>query len=288
VLPYTGLADSYGILATYNFLSPDDGYGKAKGFALKALELDETLAETHTSAAYIALFHDWDWERTESLLRRAIEINPAYAPAHYWYAIFLALMRRFGEAETEGIRALDLDPLSPVAGAMMGWVLTLDKRYESAIAQLKSVLEIEPNAYFAQCFLAISYAMASMFDEAIAMMQRAAEVTQGSKLMVLGTAMVYAAAGKVEEARAVLKELDKRTDPQYLSPFYRACAYALMSDDTRAMACLEQTYFERDGAMIYLDVFSPLDTLRSDSRFQNLLDRMKFPRNEVTLTARQT
>jgi serine/threonine-protein kinase len=285
-LPYTGLADSYSVLATYNFLPPAEGYGKAKAVALKALDLDDTLAETHTSAAYVTLFHDWNWERTESLLRRAIEINPAYAPAHYWYGVFLALMRRFEEAQAEGKRALDLDPLSPVAGAMMGWILMLAKRYDLAIAQLTSVLEIEPHAYFVQSFLAMSYAMAYMFDDAVAMMQRAVEVTQGAKLMMLGVAMVQAAAGKIEQAQAVLKQLDKRTDPQYLSPFYRACAYSLMNDDNRAIACLEKAYFERDGAMIYLDVFAPLDTLRSDKRFQDLLRRMKLAGNKEALAAK--
>lgn len=285
-LPYTGLADSYSVLATYNFLPPAEGYGKAKAVALKALDLDDTLAETHTSAAYVTLFHDWNWERTESLLRRAIEINPAYAPAHYWYGVFLALMRRFEEAQAEGKRALDLDPLSPVAGAMMGWILMLAKRYDLAIAQLMSVLEIEPHAYFVQSFLAMSYAMTYMFDDALAMMQRAVEVTKGAKLMMLGVAMVQAAAGKIEQAQAVLKQLDKRTDPQYLSPFYRACAYSLMNDDNRAIACLEKAYFERDGAMIYLDVFPPLETLRSDRRFQDLLRRMKLAGNKEALAAK--
>jgi TolB-like protein/Flp pilus assembly protein TadD len=285
-LPYTGLADSYSVLATYNFLPPADGYGKARAAAMKALDLNETLAETHTSAAYVTLFHDWDWQKTESLLRRAIDINPSYAPARYWYAVFLALMRRFEESQAEGTRALDLDPLSPVAGSMMGWVLLLDKHFDLAIAQLKSVLEIEPHAYFAQCFLSMSYAMAYMFDEAIAMMQSAAQVTKNSTLMVLGLAMVQAAAGKVEDAQAVLKQLDKRTDAQYVSPFYRACAYALMSDDDRAIACLEKAFFERDGAMIYLDVFTPLDSLRPDPRFQNILARMQFPGNKAALAAK--
>jgi TolB-like protein/Tfp pilus assembly protein PilF len=275
-LAYTGLADSYSVLATYNFMGPAQGHSRAKALAQKALELDNTLAEAHTSLGYSQLFHDWDWEAAEASFRRAIEISPSYAAVQYWYATYLAVMRRSDEARVHCKRALDLDPLSPLVHAIVGWVLLLEHRFDDAIAQFRAGLEIEPGSYLLQSFLGVTYIDASMFDDAIALMQQAVETTRGSKLMLQGLAMAYAAAGRMNEAEPILKQLEERTDSQYLSPFFAACTSASMKDIDQAIAYLEQAYRERDGAMIYVSVFPRLDSLHGDPRFQELVQRMKL------------
>ncbi len=275
-IAYTGLADSYSVLATYNFLGPAEGHSRAKALAQKAIELDNTLAEAHTSLGYTQLFYDWDWEAAEASFRRAIEITPSYSAVHYWYATYLAVMRRFEEARVHMKRALDLDPLSPLVHALVGWVLFLERRFDEAIAQLRAGLEIEPGSYLLQSFLGVTYIDASMFGDAIEVMRQAVETTKGSKLMLQGLALAYSSAGRMSEALPILKQLQERTDAQYLSPFFAACTSLSMNEPDQAMEYLEQAYRERDGALIYIAVFPRLDSLRGNARFEELIRRMKL------------
>jgi TolB-like protein/Tfp pilus assembly protein PilF/predicted Ser/Thr protein kinase len=278
-LAYTGLADCFSVLSTYDFLGPLQGHARAKVLAQKAIKLDDTLAEAHTSLGYSQLFHDWNWSGAERSFLRAIEINSNYAAAHYWYSVYLAVMKRFDEARIHGKLALDLDPLSPLVHALVGWTLLLEHSFDDAIAQLRTGLEIEPGSHMVQSFLALAYLEVAMFEEATVLMQRAADGTHGSKLMLQGLAMALATGGKRDEALTIQKQLRERTDSQYFSPFYAAATYASMKETDRAIECLEQGYSERDGAMMYLNVFPRLDSLRSDPRFQSLLRRMKLLRS---------
>jgi serine/threonine protein kinase/Tfp pilus assembly protein PilF len=275
-LAYTGLADSCSVLATYNFIKPAQGHGRARALAQKALELDDMLAEAHTSLGYTQLFYDWDWEAAEASFQKAIEINPSYSLAQYWYATYLAARRRFDLARVHCKRALDLDPLSPLVYAIVGWILFLEHRFDEAVAQLRAGLEIEPGSYLLQSFLGVTYIDASMFDDAIALMKQAVETTRGSKLMLQGLALAYSTAGRINDAQAVLKQLEDRTDAQYFSPFFAACTAASLNKPDEAMEYLEQGYRERDGAMIYVDVFPRLDSLRGDARLRELVVRMKL------------
>jgi tetratricopeptide (TPR) repeat protein len=277
-LAYTGLADAFSVLSTYGFLGPMQGHARAKVLAQKAIELDDTLAEAHTSLGYSQLFHDWDWNAAERSFLRAIEINSSYAAAHYWYAVYLAVMKRFAEARVHGKLALDLDPLSPLVHALVGWTLLLEHSFDDAIAQLRTGLEIEPGSHMVQSFLALAYIEVSLFEEATALMQRAADGTHRSRLMLQGLTLALAASGRLDEVLAIQKQLHERTDSQYFSPFYAAATYATMKETDRAIESLEQGYNERDGAMLYLNVFPRLDSLRGDPRFQSLLRRMKLLR----------
>ena len=275
-LAYAGLADSYSVLASWNFIHVEAGYGRAKAAALKALELDPALAEAHASLAYVRMFFDWDWPGAEDLLLRSIALNPRYAVAHYWYALLLAIQSRFNEAQSQARQALDLDPLSAVAGAIQGWVLLMERRHDEALVQLRAALEIEPDAYFVQSFLSVACAELGLFEEARAMAKRALEITHGSKLMNLGLALVESKAGCAEEARAIVAAQQSRSDGQYLSPFYLAGIHARLDEVDKAIDYLEQAYRERDGAMVYLGGFHALDSLRNEQRFQNLLRQMKL------------
>lgn len=278
-LAYTGLADSFSVLSTYDFMGPMEGHGRAKVLIQKAIELDDTLAEVHTSRGYSQLFHDWDWVAAEKSFLRALEINPTYAPAHYWYGIYLGVMKRFDEARAHGRRAIDLDPMSPLVNGIVGWTLMLERSFDDAIAQLRTGLELEPGSPQAQSFLAVAYLGVGMFDEATALMKEAVDSSQRSRLMLQGLAMAHAASGQADEARNIQKQLHERKDSQYLSPFYAAATCALMNETDRAIEHLEQGFAERDGSMVYLDVFPPLDSLRPDPRFESLLRRMKLLRS---------
>src|SRR6185295_7554385 len=203
-LAYAGLADSFSVLATWNFIHVNAGYGSAKAAAVKALDLDPDLSEGYTSLAYVRMFFDWDWPGAEDSLLRSIELNPRYAVAHYWYALLLAIQARFKEAHLQALQALDLDPLSAVAGAIRGWILLMERRHDEALVQLRATLEIEPDAYFVQSFLSVAYSELGRLEEARAMARRAVEITRGSTLMNLGLALVESKAGRAEETRAIV------------------------------------------------------------------------------------
>lgn len=275
-LAYTGLADSYSVLATYDFVGPE-GHARARALAQKAIELDDALGEAHASLGYSQMFYDWDWEGAEASFRRALELNPGYAAAHYWFATFLAVMGRFDESYAHARRALELDPLSPLVNALFGWTLLLAHRFDEAIAQTRAGLDIEPNSYVVQSFLGITYLEVGRFEESIALMRAAATNTKRAKLMLLGLAMTLGCAGRSEEARQLLEEVKQRNDAQYSSPFYIACALNCLGETDAALTQLEKAYENRDGAMIYLAVFPRLESLLPEPRYQALLSRMRLP-----------
>jgi tetratricopeptide (TPR) repeat protein len=157
-LAYAGLSDSLSVLATYSYVRPLEGFSKAKAVAQRALQLDDTLAEAHTSMGFVNLFFDWDWPAAERSLNRAIELNPNYQVAHYWNALRLVTMRKFDEAAISVKRALELDPLSTMAGMFRGWVSMQARRYDQAIEELKSTIELDPNSMLPMSVLALVYA----------------------------------------------------------------------------------------------------------------------------------
>ena len=142
---YAGLADTYALMSTYYLAPPNEVMPKARTAALKALQIDDGLAEAHTSLALIAEIYDWDWQTGEKEYRRAIQLNPNYATAHHWYAEFLAFQGRFDEALAESERARHLDPLSVIIAADRGAILYFARQYDRAIEQFRAVLDMEPN-----------------------------------------------------------------------------------------------------------------------------------------------
>ncbi len=144
-LAFAGLADSYDLLPRYGFLAPNEGYPEAKEAAIKALELDDTLAEAHASLGYAEVNYDWDWAGGEKEFKRAIELNPGYATAHHWYALYLAASGRLDEATSEIKRAQELDPLSLIINSNLGRILYFARKYDQAIEQFRKTIELDPN-----------------------------------------------------------------------------------------------------------------------------------------------
>lgn len=276
-LAYTGLADSLSVLATYNFLSPTEGYGKAKILAERALALDDTLAEAHTSLGYVRMFHDWNWAAAEKALKRAIELNPSYAVAHYWYGVLLAVLRRFDAAKREAQRARDLDPMNALASCFFGWVLLLAEDYDRSIAELKAALEIDSNSYVALSFIGMSYSLKGIHLDGTAAMTRAVDLTGRSKLMLQGLAICYGLAGDEHKAHSLAEEPLHRDDGRYLSPFYHASIHAAIGENEKALDWLERGYAERDGGIIYMQSWPLFKPLHSDPRFRDLLRKMAYP-----------
>ncbi|MGB2888579.1 MAG: tetratricopeptide repeat protein, partial [Candidatus Acidiferrales bacterium] len=277
-LAYAGLADSYSVLSDYGFVAPKEGYPRAKEAALKALQLDETLAEAHTSLASVKTSYDWDWSGGEREFQRAIALNPSYATAHHWHAVTLMIMGRSEEAIAEVKRALELDPLSLIINRTLGQVFYLARQYDQAIEQLRKTLEFDPSFVRAHSFLGLAYIQKFMYKEGIAEFEKELVVSPGTPyaLSVLGYA--YAAAGRRAEAPKVLDKLNELSKQKYVPAVSRVGIYVGLGEKDKAFEWLEKDYEDRSigNSFASIKVDPALDPLRSDPRFQDLLRRMNL------------
>jgi len=272
-LAYAGLADCYALLGDYSYLPPKEAFPKAKAAAARALELDETLAEAHTSLAFVKVQYDWDWPGAEEEYRRALALNPNYATAHQWYSEYLTAMGRHDEALAEIRRAQELDPLSLIIHAVEGRALYFARRYDEAIAQCRQTLAMDPNFGVAYLFLGRACVQAGKHEEAVAAFQKAHELSGGAAVLAeLGHA--YAAAGKRAEAQAVLDELEGLRTKGYVTASRMALLAAALGEKEEALAWLDRAYEERSDAIVFLKVEPRYDGLRPEPRFQDLMRRV--------------
>ncbi len=278
-LAYVGLADSYIVLEDYGWVSPREGMTKAKEAALKALEIDGTLAEAVLSLAAIKETLDWDWAGAERDYQRALALDPGYPTAHHWYSLFLSKLGRAQEAMEEIQRARALDPASLVISVNVGdrW---LDLRqYDRALQAYQKTLEMDPNNPGALISVGWTYLSKGSPEKALAHFQEVRSAlgkdTGPGLLAAIGYA--YALSGQKDKAVAILGELKKLSQERYVSPYAFAIVYVGLGDKDRAFAYLEKAFEERSSAATYLKIDIALDPLRPDPRFQTLLRRLNFP-----------
>ena len=271
---YAGLSDCYTILVVRYGLPSEEGIPKAKAAAMKALEIDDTLAEAHTSLAH-ALLHNWEWDMAEREFKRAVELNPNDANAHNFYAEYLRAMGRVEQAISAQKRAQELDPLS--LNFSTGAALYFARRYDQAIAQCQKTLEMDRNFFLAHYTIGQAYEQKGMFDEAITAIQRAVELSPDNIEMLAALGRVLAVAGRREEARQIVDQLEAGMEHRHSWQYDMALIYAGLGEDERAFECLEKGYQWRDGMMILLNVEPRFDSLRSDPRFTELVRRIGLP-----------
>jgi len=272
-LAYAGLADAY-VQAPAD-LPSSEVVPRARAAARRAIEIDDRLAEPHTSIAFVRFNYDWDWPGAEQEFRRAIELNPNYANAHHAYSHYLTAMARHSESLREAQRALDLEPLDTIINTHMEWCLYYERQYDEALVKSRQTLEMVPNFLQSTLILGMSYEQKHMHPEAIAAFQAARSLSKsGNALGYLGNA--YAVSGRRGDALGVLADLQKLSKERYISPFNTALVYVGLGDKDRAFAWLERAYAERSQRLVMLKVEPLLDRLRSDSRFGALMTKMGF------------
>ena len=275
-LAYTGLADAHNRLSAWNAISPKEGFPKAKEAAIKALEIDDRLAEAHISLAMVKLFYDWDWAVAESEFRKALELNPDNSDAHYMYSLYLMRMGRFDEALVEMRRAHELDPLSLEKFAGIGEIFYYQRQYDQAIEQYKKILELEPNSGFAYWWLGNVYVQKGMFEDAVAAYQKSIPLSGDSPDEPAGLAYAYALSGNKKAALQIIEELKQRSHKSYISPVLFAVVYIGLNEKEQAFEWLEKGFAERDSFLTSLKVEPIFDPLRSDSRYSELIRRIGF------------
>jgi len=274
---YAGLADCLSILGWWGFIPPDEGCGKAKGLAQKALEMDTSLAEAHTSLAWATIHYDYDFITAKKEYEHAIELNPRYATAHQWFGLNLAMMGRYEEGVNEAKRAVRLEPHSVIISGSLGMVYWCARRYDQQIDQLENTLDLDPNYFQMQWGLGFAYLEKSMYELAITKVRKALQLSRDAPMFIALLGETYAAAGYREDAQKILEQLKELSKQRYVSPYVVGRIYAALNEKDEAFRWLETAYQSRAAWMPFLKVDPRLDGLRSDPRFQDLLRRMNFP-----------
>jgi TolB-like protein/Tfp pilus assembly protein PilF len=269
---YAGLADSYALMSSYNWAPPNELMPKARAAALRALQIDDSLSEAHTSLALITEIYDWDWQTSEREFRRAIDLDPNYATAHQWYAEYLTWQGRFEEAARESERARQLDPLSLIIATDRAAMFYFSRQYDRAIERFHSVLAMEPN--FPRARLVIcAYAENGMFTEALAETQKWRH-DDGTPVWE-ALAYVYARSGQQVQAQSALAKWEHwngRPESQLTSTVL--ITYVATGNRDKALALLQKALPEHSSVLATLKVEPGLDPLRSDPRFKDLLRRL--------------
>ncbi len=271
-LAYAGLADCYVLFSVYGAIPPRVAMPQAKRAALRALEIDEQLAEAHASLGAVHSWFDWDWPASEAAFRRAIELNPAYATAHHWYgSIYLCAQARLDEAHAEELKARELEPLTLVFHANLAWISLQAREYARAEDYCRQGLEIEPNFVLARFYLGLALAHQRRFAEAVAEIERSLETAGGGALITAALAYVHARAGQRPRAEALLAELQTFPANRDVSPFFLAMIHAGLEHRDLALKHLADAIEERFSWAVHLTTEPMFDGLRDDPRFAALV-----------------
>ncbi len=273
--PYAGLSDCYHLLENWGFLQPQVAWPKAMEYATKALELDDTLAEAHTSMAISLAYVNWDWKGSEREYERALELNPSYATAHHWYAMHnLMAQRRWEEATREIQQAAKLDPFSPIIATNTGVILFLSGRHEEGVKQFRYVLEMNPEFAYAHDRLGAALVVMSSIEEGVAEIEKAVDLSPESTIVKSSLVYAYTAAGRKKDAERVLQEFKEISKERYIPSTMIAVVYAALGEKDHAFKWLEKAAEERTSTLPENVNEPSFDGIRSDPRFHDLLQRI--------------
>jgi serine/threonine-protein kinase len=272
---YAGMADAYELLSIgFGSKPPVEYLALAKTMALKALEMDDSLAEAHTSLAYARWLGDLDWSGAERGFKRALELKSSYVMAHEWYAEYLAALGRHDEALAEIRRAQQLDPLSVPVNRAVGWILYFGRRYDQSIEELKKTLGMDPNFMGARIVLWWVYVAMGAYDQAIADIRKEIESPGMRTVKKLMLGYASAASGNRDEANGILWELEPKLAGENRLALLSALLFTALDMKDRAFQELHRAYELREPGLMFLKVAPWLDPLRSDPRYGALAEKL--------------
>jgi serine/threonine protein kinase/tetratricopeptide (TPR) repeat protein len=275
-LAYAGVADSYAVgNGEYLGLSPKEARPKAKAAAMKALEIDDSLAEAHTTLADTYLYYDWDFSKAQQEFLRAIAANPNYPTAHQWYSEYLYAVGRYDEAIAEAKRALELDPLSVAINGSLAGAYYYARRFDESIEQSKKVLQMDPSFVTEHIELGSAFAQKKMYPQAVEEWQTALKLA-GNPGLSSAVGAGYKASGFPGFLQAWL-ENDLKDPTSGNRAFQVAARYASLGKKSEAVAWLEKAYANRSGGMVRLKADPVFDAMRTDPGFEAIVRRMNFP-----------
>jgi len=269
---HSGIADACALLASYAHARPTEMYPRAAAAATQAIALDDSLAEGHASLGFAKYNWEWDWEGAEHELRRAIALNPSYATAHQWLAMFLAGLGRADEAFPLARRAIDLDPLSVNANMALGAAFLFAGRMDEAVRQFRRVIAMQPGFALASVWLCATHAIMGQAEESLAVAERMIQSMGEARIARAGLAMAYAASGRIPDARQIQADLGSNPD---MPVFQHAMIYAILGDDAAAFDWLERALVARTD-MYTLRVHPAFARMHAQPRFVRLLEQLRL------------
>jgi TolB-like protein/Flp pilus assembly protein TadD len=277
-LAYSGLSLTYALYPDYNVASPAESYPRSKAAALRALELDKSLAEPHATLGNYYCLWEWDYAKAEQEFRRAIELNPNYATAHLWFSAgTLASLKRFDEAITEAKRAQELDPLSPIITVNLGDMYYYARRPDEAIDIYRSAQELDPTFYVAPQGMGNVHLEKGQYAEAIESHRRAVELSNGDPYARGLLATALARAGQREEALDLVGQIKRQAANEFVRSDALVFPNIALGNKDKAFVWLEKSVDDHVLGAIALGIDPFFDDLRSDPRFKGLLKRMNLP-----------
>ena len=271
------MADCYALYGYYGAGSPSEVGPRAKEAALRALRIDDMLAEAHTVLGFIKMTYDWDWVGAQSELQRAIELKPRDGMAHQRYAAYLQARSRLDDATAENKRAQELEPLSLIISSLVGRGFYYARQYDGAIEELRKNLELDPNFTQTHLYLGWVYEQQARYEDAIVELRKAFALSEGESETAGALGHAYAVSGKRGEAEKVLVELKGRSQQRYVAPLDIAIIHLGLGAKTPAFEWLDNAYEDRSSWLTWIKVDPRFDSVRDDSRYHDLLRRMRLP-----------
>ena len=280
---YAGLSDSYALHVDYRSVPVTAAFARAKEYARKALEIDETVAEAHVSLAWALFIYDFEWSAAEREFRRAIELDPTYATAHQWYSMLLTSQARFEESLIEAHTSQELDPASVSIRRGVGWLYLYARRYDQALYHLGRAIEMNPFAEESHRVLGLSLALSGQLEEAERVLRAALQLPGAGTLAKSTLGYALGLLGRSDDARAILTELEQQASHDYVSPVAFAMVHLGLRDKARALDFTEKALEERRGWLVYVNVNPVFDILRDEPRFHEVVRKMKLDDRSVRL-----
>ncbi len=273
---YAGLSDSYSLDVDYRSIPVHEAYQRAKGYARKALALDESVPTAHASLAWALFIYDWQWEEAEREFRRAIELNPRYASAHQWFSFLLAARGKHDAALLEGHTALELDSASVSIRRAVGWLYYYARRFDQAREHLSRAIEMNPMAVESYRMLGSTLALQGDVAEAERVLREALTLEGAAAYSKATLGWLLARSGNREAATELLRELDAAREQGYVSPVAFAILHIGLGNLQDALDWSERAYDERRGWLAYVNVNPIFDPLRNEPRFRSLVQKMRL------------
>ncbi|HEY6573256.1 MAG TPA: protein kinase [Candidatus Eisenbacteria bacterium] len=271
---FAALATAYDLMGFFSMAAPDDCFPRARVAALRAITLDPKWAPGYSALAYVALYHEWDFRKSEELFRKCIELDPQYPIGPLWYANLLLFERRFEEAAKAITRAQSLDPLSSIVTMSHGWTAMFQGQHEWALREYKKATDFDPDFHVAHWMASWCLMALGRHDDAVASVTRAIESSKGLLVCYPSLARAHALAGRKDEARRVLAELEAKSPDRFVEPLEAALVYEAIGERDTAFAWLDRAFRERSHWLVALGVDPRFDSLRGDSRFGELMKKV--------------
>jgi serine/threonine-protein kinase len=276
-LAYTGLADSYALHVDYRNVPVAEGFRRAKEYAQRALELDDSLAEGHASLAWTLFINDWEWDAAAAEFRRAIELDQGYATSHQWYAFLLASQGRLDEAVIEAHTSQELDPASVSIRRALGYTYIYARRFDQARYHLTRALAMNPTAEETYRVLGLALTFRGSYDEAVRTLREAVAFPGSATYSATTLGYALARAGDTSYAKDLVRMLEEKMRSDYVSPVELATLHIALGNQDEALDWMDRAFTERRGWMAYLDVHPIVDPVRGHPRFGELIAKLGLP-----------